>query len=171
MSSNIAQIEFFLAGKDSNQSLEKFMEECHDRMDQGSPIKLCFRIYDENHEITTLSHKINDWENQYGTFGELITRPNWQPNLFDSLRHKWLLRKRNSWKDRLEKLLRQMVCDHLRLRKDIAIECPDRSYRFVQNDERYELEGSVKRTVNCWVFVFAPNDILANTNKTVTFSM
>ncbi len=165
MTFNIAQIEFFLVGSSGIKTLESVLEECKERAQDRMPIKVCFRIYDENQEITFLAKKIKAWNEKYGDFGELIKTYKFLPKSLNSLIF-WLIgRKKIIWKADLDKIVCLSVCNHLRLRKNIAIERSDHSYRYVKNYERYELEGSVKKAANRWIFVFEPNELLADKNK------
>lgn len=164
---NLIQVEFFLVDIKSSRSLEVLILECHERIDDESPIKICFRFYDLDDKISILAKKIKIWTEKNGAFGERLLNEVSYPKFFNSLRIWWFGRKVLIWKAKLDQIVKQTVCDHLRLRKTIAIKCPDNSYRYVKKNERYELEGMVKKSTSNWIFIFAPNKLLSDKNKLV----
>ncbi len=55
--------------------------------------------------------------------------------------------------------------------QSIAVEKRDHHFRFVREDEKHEILEAVGKGKGLWIFVFEPNDLLADSNKLVASAM
>lgn len=170
----IVQVEFFHTGKGENVTLESVERECDRRIADGleltlrgietrNGIKTVLRYFDESGRVTR--HAV-----QYQALRKSIQRrqmgyaPFWWRPIRD-LRLSISYRQR----DTLRKELRDFaIADIRKAARDtqgIAVERPDHSFRPASPSELHELIEGIKKSGDPWFFVFAPNHLLADSNR------
>ena len=182
---NIIQIEFFhVGGKDTN-SLAELDFEMHERImenlplarsgfEVGSGIKTTARFFDsEDGMLTHLVQKIETLENVYThTLDLLGTSP---PYTF----RRWFLgrrlRKIGRQKRRASEYVQRFSIKTflavLKAASPVAVESLDRSFRPMKNDERHDVIEKAITAKSLWLFIFEPNDLCADKNKSVAHLM
>ena len=167
MPDNIAQIELFLY---KPENIESIFQEAARRAKDGARLKLVVRIADTDAEIYAQVVKAKAIREK---FKDYLMRYRHEADYASNVRRWWMARRR-------KKLVREkMDADaHLldaalsgleravRCQDDIALEPhPQAPLRLVRPDERYELLETARRAYGVWVWIFEPNEILADSNK------
>jgi hypothetical protein len=171
---NIAQAEFFHVGKDaSRESLEDVMDEMAERLAEGAPLKTVVRFYDEDNSLTRFTQdasalnvkKEEAYKISWDAFKNPLTK------LVLSARYRRVARKvRESRSESLE-LARAKLTTAVKARRPVAIECDDHSFRLADNNELHELINSAQFATGVWLFMFEPNNLLADKNEIVASFM
>lgn len=166
---NIVQAEFFLPKNLRKGDLDALVDEMLERKDEGSPIKLSVRFYDEDGAITRFvqeAEKETKWyrdELMTGPVqGTLITRW-WQRIQSRKHARNRVANQTNGLSLAVEKLtaavkgVRQVgIEDHY-----------SGPIRPAEKAELHELLESVRSATGVWFFVFKPNDLFSDHNVTV----
>jgi hypothetical protein len=167
MPDNIAQIELFLY---KPENIESIFQEAARRARDGARLKLVVRIADTDAEIYAQVVRAKAIREK---FNEYLARYRREADYASYARRWWMARRR-------KKLVREKIgADaHLldaalsgleraiRTKDDIALEPhPQAPFRLVRPDERYELLETARRAYGVWVWIFEPNEILADSNK------
>jgi hypothetical protein len=182
---NIVQAEFFLVGVKSAKSMRALSVQMKERLLDGleltlatgtevkSSIKAGVRFYDTDGSLTKKVAHIQAWEDAYTAALERLG------NSSTSRFGRWWLgrrlrrlgSKKEPEKDRLVAYAAQAVIQALADKRLVGIERNDHSYRLIHRNEAYELAESVNRAESAWVFIFKPNDLLADKNEIIAASM
>lgn len=152
-----------------SRTMETLPDALHGLNDLGPGIKTGLRFHDtEQGTITRLALEIESLTKQIDqTVAEMI-----RPDIG------WLRQQLYRLKQRR---LRLALKTHLKLleyaisrqvdRAILAIERVDRHYRLLRDDEKHEVLTRIRRSSRFWIFVFTPNDLLAERNELITAVM
>lgn len=179
---NLAQVEFFHVGRKSNPSLDEYagatqnlIEEMLSSLKTGASIsshlKTVVRFFDSSNVLSQIaleSKKLQDADTELS--GQYA---------FASLPGRVLISSEIQQiagaKIALARVCMRTAITELRnsvkTSREIAVEKPDHTFRLAQKDELLELVESAKGSHAVWLFVFEPNDILSDTNKSVASAM
>lgn len=180
---NVLQYEFFhLEGETLEEILENHWKRTGDSLDLvlagsdiGSRSKTVIRIYDTQGKVTA-------WVQEYKSLRHDLTEPHnvsaqvpiwrWRERRQAKQLH---TRQKAGWsrKEVLHELISTYCTQYIEslLRGNgngIARERLDSTFRHVQRNELLELAQATKVATRLWVFVFEPNDLLADTNELIT---
>jgi hypothetical protein len=178
---NIVQAEFFHVGGKGVTSLDQLLKQIRERVNENfefvlatgkemSPgIKTGVRFYDVDGAVTRYAQyaqKFNDA--YYDTMGILGTTK------LNSWRQRWhgrrlsrLYRKKECTKNSAIHFTTRAFCSALKAKRPVAVERNDHSFRLIRADEVHELAEAVEIAPHAWIFIFRPNDLLADTNTVV----
>jgi hypothetical protein len=177
---HIVQAEFFHVGGDAHPSLTSVLQESFKRMVEYASIeahddtsrfgiKTCVRFYDTDGAITAYAHLLEKRDAQIRSYEialESRTLSGLKQWWYNEL-HRRLVGKRLDARKQTTRMVTQAFRAALKYKRDVCIERADRSFRPVFDNEKHELAEAVSRAVGVWVFVFAPNDIVADNNELV----
>lgn len=170
---NIIQAEFFLVSVcKPGQTLEGLMRQCAERQAEGMPIKAVVRFYDRDDRVTA----------QVQRYAELSSKHEELVSTFSKTKHKlwrWVLDvtvgdiacMRAKAKDMCLQRARKCLREAVRGAEPVAVETRSHHFRDLRDNEKHELLESVERSSSAWLFVFEPNDLLADSNKLVASAM
>jgi hypothetical protein len=167
---NIAQIEFFHVKLDSGTTQE-FLSDISERIAEGSKIKTVVRILDEGGFITELVLALRRTQDRREKLLEMMLDCGtwWRP---------WLNFRFQKLGKKEEKLKKQALLVSVRqldaavhTSSQIAIELPDHRFRLAKPNEMHELLETARKATGVWLFVFKPNDLLADENTYVVYAM
>lgn len=171
-SSKVIQVEYFAfdatgslddlfayAAARAEETLPDFL---NGLIDTGPGLKICVRFHDKSGEVTELIERVKRSKTiEEGAFQNAREANNWV--LF--IRYwRWRLAKNKAEKEATK--LRFSLINAI-VNQTVAIERYDHSYRLVRADEKHELTSNIKRWQHFWIFVYAPNDLLADNNEVV----
>jgi len=181
--SNIIQAEFFHVGGD-DVTLKEVLRECAERAADGHElsavlgretqfgIKTVVRFFDEDGSITEIVQQIEQTKQRRKDLFETFSRA---PSPWQTRRLNSQLQKLAGEIDELKKEVRQLVMHKVnyvaRTPGNAALELADHSFRLIRDDERHELCEAVCGAVDFWIFVFEPNELLADKNELITSVM
>ncbi len=170
---NIVQAEFFHVGG-KNTSLGGLFKECGERVAEDLPlilqgveprsqIKTVVRFFDRDGSITAFARRFEQTEQR---FDALLSASGW--------RRRWLNFRSRRWagnilalKEQAANLAAQELEASIQASDQVAVECLDNSFRPARKDELHELCEAARRATGVWLFVFEPNDLLADKNESV----
>ena len=160
---NIVQAEFFLANMNVG-SIEDFMSELKERVEDLSPIKVCFRFHDEDGSMLALAEESKRLET----------------------RSRWILKKilvsKGVWRWWLDRQSRKVAGQSIHLREralsaairhvervvrlggSLAVEGRGHLYRWPRPDEVHELLEAARRATGVWLFITPDEHLLSNKN-------
>ncbi len=175
---NIVQAEFFLVGGKDVETIEALIEQCSERVVDGlvlihkgealdANIKKVVRFFDEDGSITAFvkAHKVT----KEGLNATLEATAN-AKGLYRVWQWFWADRwSEKNYSQRLKMLpfVTQKCRDVVVTRGSIAVQRADRSFRFIRGDEVRELFETIGKATGVWLFIFEPNDLLAEKNTGV----
>lgn len=178
---NVLQYEFLHVGGEGVKTLRQLQDQCVERMqeslplalagdDTGPGIKTVVRIYDTGGCVTSLSHEFNALKAEYHESAFTShTNPisRWNARRTQTrLRNRMQECQENITQCYLENLDTLFRGDWL-----IARGLWDKSFRLANRDEFVELQHAAVLAKDTWLFVFEPNDLLADTNEIITSVM
>jgi|SRR3989338_1915953 len=167
---NIVQAEFFLVDI-GDGTLEHLLRECADRRATGSAVKLTVRFFDEEWTLTSLALEMQRLEEEQRKNLESFMQAGWFRRRFHSRRSQRLAGERLArWKFQRWMTVQQLSTA-VRTSKPVAIEQSDHHFRLAREDELHELLESAERSGKVWLFIFAYNDLCADSNKFVASAM
>lgn len=174
---NIIQAEFFHVGG-KGLSLEEVFAECRERtadsrelsqagIENDPHIKTVIRFFDKEGILTQAVIEAEEMRKHDEELSNHVSR-SWGPV-------RWLL---GMWLHLIERKIAvidndlrvatTLGCATIILSKEtVAVEKFDHSFRVVRPEERYDLLQSVCASTSVWVFVFEPNDMLADKNEMI----
>lgn len=179
---NIVQAEFFHVGGDQTPSLEALFAECGERLSDGlelvlqghepySRIKTVVRFFDESGVLTNLALKAERLKKQDKELLDNFVRASGLRRWFLDRRSRRLAAQTLTLREDARVLAADQLCKTLQARREIAVERSDHSFRIAKKDETHELAESAHRSKGVWLFVFQPNNLLADTNTSVASLM
>jgi hypothetical protein len=167
MPDNIAQIELFLYRP---ENIESIFQEVSRRAKDGKRLKLVVRIADTDRTIYEQVIKTKAAREEYKDYlerlrHEFVDASHWRRWWMARRRKKLMRKKIHADVHLLEAALsglERTVCS----KGDIALEpYPQAPLRLVRPEERYDLLETARRAYGVWVWVFEPNEILADSNN------
>lgn len=182
MHRNIAQVEFFHVGGRHTTSLDALFDESGERIADGlefvlqegeakSGIKTVVRFYDESGALTRIARKA----------AELSSKNRALLNDFvkaGSLRRWWLdlqscrlAGQSIALKEQVKLLAAEQLRKAVIASRDVAVERSDHAFRPMRREEAHELIVAAEKAKGVWLFVFKPNDLLADKNTAVAHVM
>ena len=167
---HIVQAEFFLVDI-GNGTLEHLLRECGDRRATGSPIKLTVRFFDEEWALTSLALEMQRLKEEQRKNFESFMQAGWFRRKFYSRCGQRLAgEKLAQWKFQRWMTVQQLTMA-VRTSKPVAIEQSDHHFRLARENELHELLESAERSGKVWLFIFAYNDLCADSNQLVASAM
>ena len=167
---HIIQAEFFHVGGPKIEGFGDLFEEINGRMLYGAPIKTCVRFFDDTGFVTCVVTELAQLEKQNE---ELVTAffeaTGWRRKIL-SFRSGMLLRKVMAMEAQRKEIASKYLAVAAKASRPIAVEIHDHSYRPARRDEIVDLCQATLMTKNAWLFVYEPNDLLADKNKIVAQS-
>jgi len=180
---NIVQAEFFHVGG-SDMTLEEVLRECAKRAADGHElaavlgretqfgIKTVVRFFDVGGSITAFAQQFGQMNQQYiNKQAALLEATSWWKLRWLDLYSHSLAGRILVLKERGVRLAVQKLNDAVRSQSKVALELSDHSYRFLRDNEVYELGEAAYNASGVWLFVFEPNNLLAEKNKLVAYVM
>ncbi len=176
--SNIVQAEFFHVGGKNVRSLQKLLEECDERIAEGhelalegietnSRIKTVVRFFDSDGSMTAFAREFEEANRRKeAAFAGFMEAGNWKREWMN-LRSRRLAGKILALKGQAAKRAAQALKAGARLPNQIAVERQDHSFRLARKDELHELCEAAQRATSVWLFIFEPNNLLAERNEPV----
>ena len=168
---NIVQAEFFHVGGKGVKTLEALDAEILGRVADGAPIKTTVRFFDEGGFITDFVLNLASIEEHESSLVAAVSRTRGWKKSFLGRRHHRLVRRTLDLKARRARLAALQLRTAIETSRKVAVELPDRSFRPVAPDERHDLLEAAERATDAWIFVFKPNDLLADCHEDVASSL
>ena len=180
-SHNVLQYEFFHVGGKDAKSLDEVMAECFERTadnlpmamagdDTGPGIKTVGRIYDMDGRVTHWANQVKDLEAQREVhFNAPRSNPitNWYA--------RWQIGRLNRRMDKVKKLMVDYFTTYIGLsfngEWNVARETWNHAFRPARREEYIELRQAAIMAKNLWLFIFEPNDLLADRNQGIVHIM
>lgn len=162
---NVVQAEFFHTPR--NGSVEDIEAELEERARDGVPIKTVVRFYDVYGVLTEYAVRFDRIQKERA-FALRDTAPRYGiVGLFRKMK-RWLSPPAVS---DMEKDVVTMAALSLGIAikhtGSVAVENRDHSFRVAQPNELHELQEAARAATGVRLFIFQPNDLLADTNKAV----
>ncbi len=173
---NILQYELFHVGSEDG-SLGALMAECFDRVadnlplamagsDLGPGIKTVVRLYDTDEQVTILVHEINALKARVEHY---CNAP--RSNAFTNAYARWQIRRTYKKIDALKfRVMEYYLAYIVKARRgacNVARETWRHTFRPAEINELYDLMRAAAATKSFWLFIFEPNELLADVNKGV----
>ena len=178
---NVLQYEFFHVGGKDAGSLEDVMAECFERAadnlpmaiagdDIGPGIKTVVRIYDMDGRVTHWAHQVKNLKAQREIH---YNAP--RSNLFTNWYARWQIGQLNRRMDKARELMVSYFTEYIgksfNCEWNVAKETWDNAFRLARREEYIELRQSAVAAKYLWLFIFEPNDLLADKNTGVVSVM
>ena len=175
MPENIVQAEFFHF---SGESPEAIWWESYERLREGGRIKTVIRFYDEDGWVTDCVRRHAKLATTSRRFRLWISK---LPRTLLALRSRF-----TAGIDQMDRSIqrrstvaseevKRTVIDHLQKRVSahlpIAVEQRNSTFRLADRNELHDLVVTARASRGLWVFIFAPNDLLADNNTSVVSMM
>ena len=182
MQDNIAQLEFFHVGGKNASSLDELFRECAKRSsdnlklvlagsDIGTGIKTTVRLYDSDGVLTKLATEAqaNERRSQelWDEFGNARGFRRWH---IDRQSRK-CARLSIDYRRQALMLAGYVLADAVTYGREVAVECPDRTFRPLRDNEGHELVESASQAKGVWIFVFKPNFLYTDRNTMLVHVM
>lgn len=170
---NIIQAEFFhVGGAGKIESLEDFVSGCLERATEGSRLKTVVRFYDDDSgRITAQVKHYNEMEKVHEGLVRLVIRSGGLWRWFLDISARRVAGKKRKAGEVHKRLVLNRMREIAQDPQSVAVEKRDHHFRFVREDEKHEILEAVGRGKSLWIFVFEPNDLLADSNKIVASAM
>ncbi|TSC69557.1 MAG: hypothetical protein G01um101456_116 [Parcubacteria group bacterium Gr01-1014_56] len=164
---NIVQTEFFHVGG-GRVTLDEVFEEIGTRLIDQSPIKTTVRFYDPDGSLTNLVSKLEQAEKHRRALEKAFFEAKswWRRKLLD-YRARRLVGKVMAMKRKVIRLAIKKLHTVVGHADQVALELHDHRFRHMQPNEAHELLESISNVSNMWIFVFKPNDLLADKHSAV----
>jgi hypothetical protein len=156
----IAQLELFFVNP-KPETLEALQADIALMQATGKPLKRAFRFFDERNRIAPLAQRFQAFKAKES---HLLTKKDLKH--FDAVASQ-----RREVRRQLDRVLKAEFVWSIRNAKDIAIEIPDRFFEYVTAERRDKLLTYLNGATGWWLFMFAPNDLLADRNKSLASVM
>lgn len=178
----LVQVEFYHVGGENIHSLGALLEECAQRIGENIPrsiggsevgpgIRTAVRFFDVTGGITYLARKANRAEKKRErSLEDYENASSWPRRWLMGIRKRWLIAQAHGAKDELRSFSSGRLQDALTM-DSVAVENPDRSFRYVRDEEQQELIGRIVASTHVWVFVFNSNDLFSKKNELLVASM
>lgn len=178
---NILQYEFFHVGGRNLSSLEEVTAECIERTadnlliatagdDTGPGIKTVVRIYDMDGRVTRWAKQMKELEEQREVH---LNAPRRNP--ITNWYTRWQIGRLNRQMDRGRELMVGYFTEYIGTSfKDewnVAREIWNHAFRPARREEYIELRQAAITARSLWLFVFEPNDLLADKNESIVSVM
>ena len=165
----VVQLEFFHVGGNTRGDLEALDAELAERIATGSPIKTVVRLYDEGQCIVRFIKKWQVRHRYLRRMDKQYEEALGLRRICIGVRYSRFLREYSDEEERKERLLfaQTFFADQIDEWEDMAIEIAEHFFRPVKDDEVYDLRVAASKAKGVWIYVFAPNDLCAETNKNV----
>lgn len=182
---NIVQAEFFHAGGTSN-SIQDILEEYKEHISEsvehlmrGSVytmppkprIKTSVRFYDVDGVLTSLVNRAAWQEKHFMALLESDVSSSMIRSVVRRVRLQHVLKQKMKLGSRLHTLAIVALETRLKEKQGIAIEKPDRTFRFLDKAEEHELLEAARFSLSSWLFLFRHNDLLADKNISAGYKM
>lgn len=170
---NIAQLEFLLYTPDDLQTI---ISETISRAKDGQRNKIVVRIFDTDDVLTAHVQKMQVLRIRSDAFytwlpADFCEWPFWRRWPVSWNRKRLAAKQRNLDKSLVElgiEALRQTI----KYEGPIGIEDDPRApFRLVRHAELYELLEACSRAQGIWVFIFEPNELLADKNTVIVYAI
>lgn len=173
---NVVQAEFFHVG--GAASLGEHLAEMGNRIADslelcllpdapGPGLKTVVRFHDTTGSVTEHAQQLEWLKNERD---RLIQKPciaQWLRVVWRNIQINTLSRKIEKRAPALRLRVLAGLEGAIRAGRPVAIEVMDHSFRPLRQNETHELLESVRRAKGLWIFVFAPNGLLADENKVI----
>ena len=182
MQHNIAQVEFFHVGGKDTPSLDVLFDECGERIADGlelvlqgceakSGIKTVVRFFDESGSLTKIALKAARLSRQDRALMNNFANAGGLRRWWLDIQSRRLAGQSIALKEKLRMLAAEQLREAISASRDVAVECFDHSFRPMRREEAHELIVATEKAKSAWLFVFKPNDLLANKNTAVAHAM
>lgn len=176
--SNIIQAEFFHVGGEDINSLEDLSAELSERIADGlelvlqggesySSIKTVVRFFDRNGSVTRLTQKFERMNQRKEAVFKASMSANGLKQVWLNFQSRYYVNKAYSLRKQAEHLAVQEFITAIRKLNEIAVECVDHSFRHARSNEIHDLCERAQMATGIWLFIFKPNDLLADKNELV----
>jgi hypothetical protein len=177
---NILQYEFFHVGG-RGVTFDNLFSECDERtLDNlqlimhgnkpGTGIKTVIRIYDTEGKITDIANKIKGLNELLDLFS-LMPRRTFIHSILINYEVDYVYKELKLLLETLSLYAIDYLNRALKESLSVAVEKDDHSFREVKKEELLDIVQSVKFSKGFWLFVFEPNNLLADKNKNVVSVM
>jgi hypothetical protein len=183
MAENILQFEFSHVNGEETKTLDNVLMQCLERtidvlelrlgggVPIGSGIKTGIRIYDSGEQVTNVACRVKALEALCEKMVWKEVRPVSLVGCFNRFRLDRITHKIEISKSSIHEYAAEYLNRALHEPLNIGIEKNDHSFRPARNEEIHELIEAAKRAKSFWLFVFEPNDLLADVNKGIVSLM
>ncbi len=174
MTANIAQIELFHIGM--HRTLEQLSQDIRARVlddfeagdfDRPNLLKTCFRIYDWNNVMTRYVRDLDAMPDAIDDYSAIESAKSWLARRLAYRAQRRNAKRRGNLKRMMTVDGGRLVRDAIRAEDDVAIEVANHRYRLMRPDEAAEMLSRATHYTSAWLFVFAPNELLADKNERV----
>lgn len=178
---NVLQYEFFHVGGKSIRSSEDGIAKCFEQTttnlaraiageDIRSGIKTVVRIYDIDGQVTHWVKQTKYLEAQREFY---LNTPS--SNIFTDWFVKWQIKQLNQGLNTARKSVVEYFTEYIDKsfngEEGVAKETLDHAFRSAKQEEYIELQQSAIMSKGLWLFIFEPNDLLADENISVVHMM
>ncbi|MSR70822.1 hypothetical protein EXS62_02165 [Candidatus Kaiserbacteria bacterium] len=163
---NIVQAEFFHVDVRA-ASLNSMLSEVSERKADGSPIKTTVRFYDTHGFVTDFVSRAGVLRRQRIETAAAFAQAGFVRRWFLDRKSRRLAGKILEAKRYAKDLAAERVDKVINTGGKIAVECPDRSFRWARGEELYELCLATGKATGVLLFLFQPNDLLADKDSPV----
>ncbi len=175
---NIVQAEFFHVGGNNVDSLEELGNEIFGRVQDGlplamegievpPPLKTVVRFYDDDGAVTAFVKEAARLRENHDLLFEAFPSAGWFRRWWIDRQTAQLAGKIVDAKGEALILAIRQFAAAVQASKPIGVECLDHSFRPMKPEESHELVEKVEAAKSLWLFVFQPNDLLADSNKSI----
>ena len=175
---NIVQAEFFHVGGENINSLEELRDEVFGRVADNLPlamegievssgVKIVVRFYDDDGTITALVQEAACMRKSHDLLFEAFPSAGWFRRRWIDRRTSQLAAKILEAKDEALALATHQLTFAVQASRPIGVERADYSFRPMKAEEARELCEKAVVAKGVWLFIFEPNDLLADSNKMV----
>lgn len=179
---NIVQAEFFHVGGKDTPSLKALFAECGERVadsleltlqgyEAHSCIKTVVRFFDETGNLTKIAIKAERIKKRNKKLLDDFTGATGLQRWLLDIKSRWLAGKIIALSEEARMLASGYLCEAIRTSHEVAVECDDHSFRSIKGNEAHEIVESASNSRRVWLFVFRPNNLLADTNTLVACLM
>ena len=172
MNPNIVEAEFSLVGGSMIDSPQALLTEIQERRTAGAIIKFTVRFCDDDGFVTKFVKAVEPIRaREKGLRKEVFTaQTHWKQLLLD-FRHRRVVGKLISLKSKALNVAVKQLRAVAETSGEIALECPDRSFRPLRANETHELLERADRATGVRILLFKPNILIADKLKSVAYLM
>lgn len=174
MVANIAQIELFHVGgqKTFGELSREILARVHEDLSAGdfdrpTSIKTCFRIYDWSGDMTRYALDLESMPSLVDDYEAYTSAPTRLGRWLASRRERRNSRRRANLKQMMTADAGRLVREAIDASDSVAIEVAEHRYRMMRRDEATEMRSRATHYSHAWLFVFEPNELLADRNEIV----
>ena len=179
---NVVQAEFSHVGGGEVRTLAGLLAQCQERAKDGlelalqgnnrrSGIKTVVRFHDQRGRLTSITRRYEKTERRdREIFSKFLTATELRRRLLD-LWGRGLAGKSQRLRTAACILAAEELRNAIQTSAQVTVEQADNRFRPMRRDEAHELLESAAQAKYVWLFIFKPNDLLADSNVPVAALM